>query len=122
MKYVSAYLMAVLAGKENPSAADIQKILESVEAEYDASVAEKLVSELSGKTIHEVVAAVAAVARPPRRAAVAAVARPRPRPRRRSSRKRRKRRWTSTSSAERSQSEADFVAVAAIQLVWIQKN
>merc|ERR1719215_420712 len=57
MKYCAAYLLAVLAGKESPSAADIQKILESVEAEYDASVADKLVSELEGKTIHEVVAA-----------------------------------------------------------------
>eukprot|EP00429_Kryptoperidinium_foliaceum_P062659 CAMPEP_0176078362 /NCGR_PEP_ID=MMETSP0120_2-20121206/39187_1 /TAXON_ID=160619 /ORGANISM="Kryptoperidinium foliaceum, Strain CCMP 1326" /LENGTH=117 /DNA_ID=CAMNT_0017412107 /DNA_START=76 /DNA_END=427 /DNA_ORIENTATION=+ len=57
MKYAAAYLMAVLAGKEAPTAADLQKILESVEAEYDAEVAEKLVSELSGKTVHEVVAA-----------------------------------------------------------------
>merc|ERR1719215_2470759 len=57
MKYCAAYLMAVLAGNDSPSAKDIQKILESVEAEYDASVAEKLVSELEGKTIHEVVKA-----------------------------------------------------------------
>eukprot|EP00449_Zooxanthella_nutricula_P030755 CAMPEP_0198495514 /NCGR_PEP_ID=MMETSP1462-20131121/5251_1 /TAXON_ID=1333877 /ORGANISM="Brandtodinium nutriculum, Strain RCC3387" /LENGTH=50 /DNA_ID=CAMNT_0044224297 /DNA_START=75 /DNA_END=224 /DNA_ORIENTATION=+ len=48
MKYVAAYLMAALAGKESPSAADVQKILEAVEAEYDASLAEKLVSELEG--------------------------------------------------------------------------
>eukprot|EP00929_Paragymnodinium_shiwhaense_P008442 TRINITY_DN1123_c0_g1_i1.p2 TRINITY_DN1123_c0_g1~~TRINITY_DN1123_c0_g1_i1.p2 ORF type:complete len:117 (+),score=66.89 TRINITY_DN1123_c0_g1_i1:87-437(+) len=55
MKYVAAYLMAALAGKESPSAADIKKILESVESEYDADVAGKLVSELEGKTIHEIV-------------------------------------------------------------------
>merc|ERR1719326_2727435 len=55
MKYVAAYLMAALAGKESPSAADIKKILESVESEYDAEIASKLVSELEGKTIHEVV-------------------------------------------------------------------
>eukprot|EP00929_Paragymnodinium_shiwhaense_P008443 TRINITY_DN1123_c0_g1_i2.p2 TRINITY_DN1123_c0_g1~~TRINITY_DN1123_c0_g1_i2.p2 ORF type:complete len:116 (+),score=63.73 TRINITY_DN1123_c0_g1_i2:79-426(+) len=55
LKYVSAYLMCVLAGKESPSAADIKKVLASVESEYDESIAEKLVSELSGKTIHEIV-------------------------------------------------------------------
>eukprot|EP00933_Yihiella_yeosuensis_P056902 TRINITY_DN5635_c0_g1_i1.p1 TRINITY_DN5635_c0_g1~~TRINITY_DN5635_c0_g1_i1.p1 ORF type:complete len:112 (+),score=59.55 TRINITY_DN5635_c0_g1_i1:95-430(+) len=55
MKYCAAYLMAVLAGKDSPSAADIKKILESVESEYDDEVAKKLVSELDGKTIHEVV-------------------------------------------------------------------
>merc|ERR1719188_426666 len=57
MKYVAAYLMAALAGNESPSAADIQKILESVESDYDESIASKLVSEMEGKTIHEVIAA-----------------------------------------------------------------
>merc|ERR1719380_261850 len=57
MKYCGAYLMAVLGGNENPSAADLQKILESVESDYDESIASKLCSELEGKTIHEVVAA-----------------------------------------------------------------
>mmetsp|Transcript_592 Transcript_592/g.550 ORF Transcript_592/g.550 Transcript_592/m.550 type:complete len:113 (-) Transcript_592:94-432(-) len=55
MKYVAAYLMAALAGKESPTEKDIKKILESVEAEYDEALASKLVSELSGKTIHEVI-------------------------------------------------------------------
>eukprot|EP00435_Cladocopium_sp_Y103_P020005 s3979_g4.t2 len=57
MKYVAAYLMAALAGKESPSAEDIKSILESVESEYDESIASKLVSELEGKVVHEVVAA-----------------------------------------------------------------
>ena len=56
MKYVAAYLMSVLGGKEAPTAADIQKILESVEADYDEEIANKLVSELEGKTVHEVIA------------------------------------------------------------------
>mmetsp|Transcript_111672 Transcript_111672/g.249518 ORF Transcript_111672/g.249518 Transcript_111672/m.249518 type:complete len:115 (+) Transcript_111672:62-406(+) len=56
MKYVGAYLMAALAGNESPSAADIQKILESVESDYDEIIASKLVSEMEGKTIHEVIA------------------------------------------------------------------
>eukprot|EP00929_Paragymnodinium_shiwhaense_P008445 TRINITY_DN1123_c0_g3_i1.p2 TRINITY_DN1123_c0_g3~~TRINITY_DN1123_c0_g3_i1.p2 ORF type:complete len:116 (+),score=71.24 TRINITY_DN1123_c0_g3_i1:77-424(+) len=55
LKYAAAYMMAALAGKESPSAADIKKILESVESEYNESVASKLVSELEGKTIHEIV-------------------------------------------------------------------
>ncbi|CAK9020722.1 unnamed protein product [Durusdinium trenchii] len=56
MKYVAAYLMAALAGK-TPTAEDIKSILESVESEYDESIASKLVSELDGKVVHEVVAA-----------------------------------------------------------------
>merc|ERR1719198_2682309 len=47
--------MAVLGGKESPSASDIKKILESVDSEFDQEVADKLVSELDGKTIHEVI-------------------------------------------------------------------
>mmetsp|Transcript_12978 Transcript_12978/g.29611 ORF Transcript_12978/g.29611 Transcript_12978/m.29611 type:complete len:178 (+) Transcript_12978:370-903(+) len=57
MKYVGAYLMAALAGNESPSADDIKKILESVESEYDEDIASKLVSQMEGKAIHEVVAA-----------------------------------------------------------------
>eukprot|EP00933_Yihiella_yeosuensis_P056903 TRINITY_DN5635_c0_g2_i2.p1 TRINITY_DN5635_c0_g2~~TRINITY_DN5635_c0_g2_i2.p1 ORF type:complete len:111 (+),score=56.19 TRINITY_DN5635_c0_g2_i2:72-404(+) len=56
MKYCAAYLMAVLAGKDSPSEADLKKILSSVESEYDEEVAKKLISELDGKTIHEVIA------------------------------------------------------------------
>eukprot|EP00440_Ansanella_granifera_P053690 gb/GFBE01058205.1/.p1 GENE.gb/GFBE01058205.1/~~gb/GFBE01058205.1/.p1 ORF type:complete len:114 (+),score=53.60 gb/GFBE01058205.1/:1-342(+) len=57
MKYVAAYLMAALAGNDSPGEADIKKILESVESEYDEGIASKLVAELKDKTIHEVVAA-----------------------------------------------------------------
>lgn len=57
MKYCAAYLMCILGGNESPTAADIQKILESVEAEFDEGVAQKLVSELEGKTVHEIIAA-----------------------------------------------------------------
>mmetsp|Transcript_99762 Transcript_99762/g.282310 ORF Transcript_99762/g.282310 Transcript_99762/m.282310 type:complete len:115 (+) Transcript_99762:79-423(+) len=55
LKYVAAYLLSVLGGKETPTAADIQKILESVESEYDEAIASKLVGELEGKTIHEII-------------------------------------------------------------------
>merc|ERR1719347_1579817 len=57
MKYVAAYLMAVLGGTESPTADDIKKILESVESDFDETIAGKLVSELEGKAVHEVVAA-----------------------------------------------------------------
>merc|ERR1719468_1311255 len=56
LKYVAAYLMSVLAGKESPTAADIKKIVESVDSEYDEEIANKLISELAGKTVHEVIA------------------------------------------------------------------
>ncbi|CAE8628683.1 unnamed protein product [Polarella glacialis] len=55
MKYVAAYMMSVLAGNDSPSAADIKKVLGSVESEFDEAIAEKLVSELAGKTVHEIV-------------------------------------------------------------------
>eukprot|EP00913_Durusdinium_trenchii_P009878 g9271.t1 len=42
MKYVAAYLMAALAGKESPSADDIKAILDSVESEYRVSMARGL--------------------------------------------------------------------------------
>merc|ERR1719420_2061513 len=57
MKYAAAYCMAVVAGKDSPTAKDVKKILDSIEAEVDDAVLEKLVSELDGKSIHEVIAA-----------------------------------------------------------------
>merc|ERR1712216_70481 len=46
MKYCGAYLMAVLGGNDSPSVADLKKILESVGAEFDDTIAEMLISEL----------------------------------------------------------------------------
>jgi len=37
MKYVAAYLLADLAGTQNPTAADLSKILKSVGIEVDAA-------------------------------------------------------------------------------------
>ena len=53
MKYVSAYLMCVLGGNENPSAKDIEKVLSSVGSECDSSLAEKLVSEIKSRGIFQ---------------------------------------------------------------------
>ncbi|XP_046897878.1 ribosomal protein, large P2, like [Hypomesus transpacificus] len=56
MRYVAAYLLAALAGKESPAAGDIKKILESVGIEADDTRMEKVISELSGKNVDEVIA------------------------------------------------------------------
>ena len=54
MRYVAAYLLATLGGVEQPSTADIKKILSSVGIETDAARAEDLISKLSGKNIDSV--------------------------------------------------------------------
>lgn len=42
MRYVAAYLLAALGGKENPNSSDIKKILESVGIEADQTRMEKV--------------------------------------------------------------------------------
>ena len=54
MRYVAAYLLAVLGGNENPTAADIEKILGSVGIDVDGEKLGKVISELKGKNISEV--------------------------------------------------------------------
>ncbi|XP_049879019.1 60S acidic ribosomal protein P2-like [Pectinophora gossypiella] len=56
MRYVAAYLLAVLGGKAAPAAADVEKILSSVGIEADAEKLKKVISELSGKTIEDLIA------------------------------------------------------------------
>ena len=55
MRYVAAYMLAVLGGQENPKNADIEKILSSVGIEVDAERLSKVVSELSGKSIDDLI-------------------------------------------------------------------
>lgn len=55
MRYVAAYLLAVLGGKEAPAAADIEKILSSVGIEVDSTRVAKIVNELKGKSIDELI-------------------------------------------------------------------
>jgi len=57
MRHVAAYLLAVLGGKANPTVEDVKKILNSVGAEADDAKLAKLVSELQGKNVNEVLAA-----------------------------------------------------------------
>ncbi|ODM98210.1 60S acidic ribosomal protein P2 [Orchesella cincta] len=55
MRYVSAYLLAVLGNKSDPSAADLEKILSSVGIESDKEKVQKVVSELKGKSVEELI-------------------------------------------------------------------
>ena len=56
MRYVAAYLLATLGGKASPTAADLKKILDSVGIEAEKDRLEKVVKELSGKNVTEVIA------------------------------------------------------------------
>ncbi|XP_018797071.1 PREDICTED: 60S acidic ribosomal protein P2 [Bactrocera latifrons] len=56
MRYVAAYLLAVLGGSENPKNADIEKILSSVGIEVDSERLTKVVKELNGKSVEELIA------------------------------------------------------------------
>ena len=56
MRHVAAYLLAVLGGNENPSAKDIKAILSSVGVEADSDSLDKLISELKGKNVEELMA------------------------------------------------------------------
>ncbi|KAF1391989.1 hypothetical protein PFLUV_G00047840 [Perca fluviatilis] len=54
MRYVAAYLLAVLGGNTSPSAKDIKAILGSVGIEADDERLNKVISELNGKDINAV--------------------------------------------------------------------
>ncbi|KAI5821120.1 60s acidic ribosomal protein-domain-containing protein [Pyronema omphalodes] len=56
MKHLAAYLLLTLAGNASPSAEDVKAVLSSVGVEADADRLEKLISELSGKSIDELIA------------------------------------------------------------------
>ncbi|KAJ3088068.1 60S acidic ribosomal protein P2 [Quaeritorhiza haematococci] len=56
MKLLAAYLLAQLGGNDSPSASDVSKILSAVGIDADEEQLEKLISDLSGKDINEVIA------------------------------------------------------------------
>ncbi|KAF4079111.1 hypothetical protein AMELA_G00189230 [Ameiurus melas] len=77
MRYVAAYLLAVLGGNTSPSAKDIKNILGSVGIEAEDERLNKVISELNGKDINEVMnAGLAKLASVPAGGAVAASAAP----------------------------------------------
>ncbi|KAH7721539.1 60S acidic ribosomal protein P2 [Aphelenchoides avenae] len=57
MKYVAAYLLANLGGKDAPTAKDIENILGSVGLDVDMENANAVVNSLKGKKVEEVIAA-----------------------------------------------------------------
>jgi len=57
MRYVSAYLLAVLGGNETPGEADIKKILASVGIDADPPSLKRVVAELKGKNIEDLMKA-----------------------------------------------------------------
>ncbi|WP_223119990.1 60S acidic ribosomal protein P2, partial [Salmonella sp. S146_54837] len=56
MRYVAAYLLAALGGNNSPSASDIKKILGSVGIEVEDDKLSKVISELKGKNLEELIA------------------------------------------------------------------
>merc|ERR1719419_338931 len=56
MRYVAAYLLCALGGNDSPSAADIEKILGSVGVDAEADQIKKVISELNGKNLEELIA------------------------------------------------------------------
>lgn len=56
MKYIAAYLLLQLGGKASPTAADITKLLGTVNIEVDKERLDKLLSELKDKSIDELIA------------------------------------------------------------------
>ncbi|XP_072905332.1 large ribosomal subunit protein P2-like [Hemitrygon akajei] len=57
MRYIAAYLLAVLGGNEAPSSKDIKKILDSVGIEADDERLDKVIKELKGKNVDDVISA-----------------------------------------------------------------
>lgn len=55
MRYVAAYMLAILGGNKAPTEGDIKKILGSVDVEYNPEQSKKVVSELSGKNLEELI-------------------------------------------------------------------
>ncbi|KAI8940113.1 60S acidic ribosomal protein P2 [Plenodomus lindquistii] len=55
MKHLAAYLLLGLGGNASPSASDVKTVLESVGIEADDERLEKLISELEGKDINELI-------------------------------------------------------------------
>ncbi|EOR00456.1 60S acidic ribosomal protein P2 [Wallemia ichthyophaga EXF-994] len=56
MKLVAAYLLLTVGGNTSPSAEDVKKLLSTVGIEADDSRLNKLIEEVNGKNIEELIA------------------------------------------------------------------
>ncbi|XP_043833908.1 60S acidic ribosomal protein P2-like [Dromiciops gliroides] len=54
MRYMAAYLLAVLGDNDSPNSKDLKKILDSVGIKTDEERTKKVIGELSGKNIEDV--------------------------------------------------------------------
>lgn len=54
MRYVAAYLLGILSGKE-PGSSEIEKILGSVGIEVDSEKLQKVINNLKSKNIEELI-------------------------------------------------------------------
>merc|ERR1711948_81950 len=57
MRYVAAYLLCALGGNDSPSAKDLEKVLSSVGIEAEAAQIKKVIDELKGKNVEELIEA-----------------------------------------------------------------
>ena len=55
MKHIAAYALLVLGGNENPSAADVKKVLTAAGASADDARMNELIESAKGKSFHELV-------------------------------------------------------------------
>ena len=55
MKYVAAYLLAQMGGKESPSEADVKAVLASVSAEVDDAKLKSFFAAIDGKDVAELI-------------------------------------------------------------------
>jgi large subunit ribosomal protein LP2 len=58
MRHIAAYLLLQIGGNGEPSAADVKKLLSTVGIEADSDRLETVISELRGKSVNDVRAAV----------------------------------------------------------------
>lgn len=56
MRYIAAYVLAVMGGNPDPTAEDIRTIVSSVGIDIDESRLNKVITELRGKDLEELIA------------------------------------------------------------------
>ena len=56
MKHIAAFALLVLGGNENPTAADVEKLLKEAGVKAESDKIERLIASMEGKKFHELVA------------------------------------------------------------------
>ncbi|VWU48206.1 60S acidic ribosomal protein P2, putative [Hepatocystis sp. ex Piliocolobus tephrosceles] len=57
MKYVAAYLMCVLGGKDTPDSKDVKNVLGAINAKVEEDVLKNFLEAVKGKSYHELISA-----------------------------------------------------------------